>query len=178
MLGSVSSFPPLGFALAISFAWNIISRLFKWPVCSHVTVLIQCHHCRDHLGFPVGRPPTTLSPRPLKSQVPLTHHSLSFYCLSPQSGRTLNGDGSIIGRLRQRLTRCGPLGQSPSTLKGRIATGALVPESRSLGVPMPSKPLVIMHEWCREPYRVLESGVGTKFLIKRSWAVNREWAPE
>lgn len=59
-----------------------------------------------------------------------------------------------------------------------VAAGPLVAESRSPGVLTPGEPLVIMCEGSRDPHRVPESGVGTKSVAKRRWALDKEWAPD
>lgn len=100
-LASVSSFPPLGFAPAISWVWNAIPQLFGCPVHSHIPVLIQCHHCRIHLGVPCWKGLTTLSPHPCKS-------------LS-STGRMLHEVGDLTGPFHQCPVQCGPPGASSVT---------------------------------------------------------------
>lgn len=82
-LAFVSSFPSLGFAPARPRVWNAISQIFRWPVHSHVLVLIQCplsSPAECIAEFPVRKAPMMLSPHPCIA-LASTHGSLAYYGL-------------------------------------------------------------------------------------------------
>lgn len=64
----------------ISFVKNAILQLSKWLTHSHIQLLIQCHHCRDHLWVPRQKGPPWLCLLTLLISSLAPPHS-SFSCL-------------------------------------------------------------------------------------------------